>query len=477
MILVTGATGYIGRRLALRLLETAGLRLRLFVRNAAKLDPVLLERAEVVEGDTFDRPSLDRALAGVRVAYYLIHSMGAGSRFPDLDRRSALAFREACVRAGVPRIVYLGGLGDPDSASPHLRSRIETGEVLSAEPERVQAIWFRAGIIVGSGSASFEIIRHLVQKLPVMITPRFVRTRTQPIDVADVIEYLARAGDVSVPGNVVVDIGSEVMTFRDMLLRTASVMGLKRLLIPVPFFTPRLASYWLVLVTPVPFRVAGALVEGLGSETVARNDLAGRLFPEIEPAGFEESVGRALGEITANQVVSAWCDSSAMDVCDIRDRDATSRAVLRDERVFPFEPGLEKRIFDVVQSVGGDTGWYAYDRLWRLRGFADKVLGGPGLNRGRRDPKRLRPGDSVDFWKVVDLREGRRLLLANQMKVPGEAWLEYAVERGRLVQTAHFLPRGLAGRLYWILMAPFHALIFGAMGRAIVREARSVNNR
>jgi hypothetical protein len=306
-----------------------------------------------------------------------------------------------------------------------------------------------------------------------MVTPRFVRTRTQPIDVSDVLEYLVRAKDVELSGNAVVDIGSEVMTFRDMLLRTASVMGLKRLLVPVPVFTPRLASYWLVLMTPVPYRVAGALVEGLSSETVARNDLAGKLFPEIKPAGFEAAVRRALGEIEANEVVSAWCDSSALAACDIKDRQGISRAVLRDRRAFPFEPGLEARVFAAVESIGGETGWYAYDLLWRARGFADKVLGGPGLNRGRRDPKRLRPGDSLDFWKVVDIRAGKRLLLANQMKVPGEAWLEYAVEDGRLVQTAHFHPRGLWGRLYWVLMAPFHALIFGAMGRAIVREARS----
>ncbi len=473
MILVTGATGYIGRRLATRLVGDGRHRVRLFVRNASKLDPGLRLNADVVEGDTFDPAALRAALKGVRAAYYLIHSMGAGRDFPELDRRSAREFRDACVAADVERIVYLGGLGNTSTPSPHLRSRLETGEILSGRPDRIRTLWFRAGVIIGSGSASFEIIRHLVQKLPVMITPRFVSTRTQPIAVADVIEYLVRGADVSLAGNAVVDIGSEVMTFRDMLLRTSRVMGLKRRLIPVPVFTPRLASHWLVLVTPVPYRISGALVDGLSSETVAGNDLARGLFPEIRPAGFDDAVRGALDETVRKEVLSAWCDSSAMAVCDIRDRDTVSRAVLKETRTFPFEPGRERRVFDIVEAIGGETGWYAHNWLWRLRGFVDKVLGGPGLNRGRRDSKGLRPGDSVDFWKVVDIKKGRRLLLANQMRVPGEAWLEFRVETGRLIQTAHFHPRGLAGRLYWLAMTPFHALIFGAMGRAVVHRAVS----
>jgi hypothetical protein len=223
--------------------------------------------------------------------------------------------------------------------------------------------------------------------------------------------------------------------------------------------------------TPVPYRIAGALVNGLKSESVAKNNMAAGIFPEIRPAGFEEAVRRALSEMTERQVASSWCDSSGMASCDISGREEISDAVLREKREFPFEKGREKQVFDAAQSIGGSNGWFAYDWLWRLRGFVDKLLGGPGLNRGRRDPARLRLGDSLDFWKVVDYREGKRILLANQMKVPGDAWLEFAVEDGRLVQTAHFLPRGLWGRLYWIIMKPFHALIFGSMGRAIIRKA------
>jgi len=475
-VLVTGATGYIGRRLADRLIHEEGHAVRLFVRNAAKLDPALRHGAEVFEGSTLEPGSLGPALAGIDTAYYLVHSMGAGPDFPELDRRSAENFRDACIAAGVRRIIYLGGLGDKDTASRHLRSRIETGEILSARPGLVQTVWLRAGIIIGSGSASFEIIRGLVEKLPVMITPRFVQTRTQPVGVGDVIRYLAGSARLPGAGNLVVDLGSDVMTFREMLLRTAAVMGLRRWLIPVPVFTPRLASFWLVLMTPVPFRIASALVNGLKSESVARNDLAARLFPEVRPLGFEEAVRRALAEVSEGQVLSAWCDSSAGEACDVAGRDEVAARVLKDERSFRFPDDVSAReVFDAVQALGGRNGWYTYDWLWRVRGALDKLLGGPGLSRGRRDAKTLRLGDSLDFWKVADFRDGRRILLANQMKVPGEAWLEFVIEGKTLVQRALFLPRGLWGRVYWLLMKPFHALIFGSMGRAVIEKAKAVS--
>ena len=471
-VLVTGATGYIGRRLADRLSREEGISVRLLARNVDKVGPALKNKTEVIEGDVLDPASLEPALSGVETAYYLVHSMGAGASFPELDRRGALHFREACIAAGARRIVYLGGLGDKCAASRHLLSRIETGEILSARPDRIQTVWFRAGIVIGSGSASFEIVRHLVQKLPVMITPRFVRTRTQPIGVGDVVEYLAAALSLGEKGDLIVDVGSEVMTFRQMLLETAEAMGLKRLLIPVPFLTPRLASYWLVLVTPVPYRIAGALVNGLRSETVARNDLARTLFPGIRPRDFRESVRWALKEAEEDQVLSAWCDSSAQAACDVKGRERIPGGVYRETRVFPISGTTKRRVFDAAQSVGGRKGWPAFDRLWRVRGFVDKILGGPGSSRGRRDAKTLRVGDSLDFWKVVDYREGHRILLADQMKLPGQAWLEFLVEEAALIQTAYFLPRGLGGILYWFLMKPFHTLIFGRLGKGIVRMAR-----
>ena len=291
-ILLTGATGYIGRRLKERLLAEPDVELRLFVRNARKVRNEVRGRVEIFEGDTFHPRALAAAAAGVDVAYYLIHSMGSGSDFAALDRQSAENFRDECAAAGVRRVVYLGGLGVKDTASEHLRSRLETGEILSARPDLVQTIWVRAGVIIGSGSASFEIIRNLVQKAPILIAPRWVRTRTEPIAVGDILSYLAAARDVDATGNLVVDVGAGVMTFADILAGAARVMGLRRRLVPLPFFTPRMGAYGLVLLTPVPFRVAAALVEGLRSETVKLNDNARRYFPQIAPRPTKRLSGK-----------------------------------------------------------------------------------------------------------------------------------------------------------------------------------------
>ena len=455
-------------------MEDGSADIRLLVRSAGKLESAVREKTTVFEGNTLEPETLDAALSGVDTAYYLIHSMGAKGDYAALDRKSAEIFRDACIKNGVRRIVYLGGLGQKETASKHLLSRLETGEILSARPDDIQTIWFRAGIIIGSGSASFEIIRHLVHKLPVMITPRFVRTRTQPISVTDVIDYLSRAKNLETSDNAVVDIGADVMTFKDMLLQTAKVMGLKRRLIPVPIFTPTLSSYWLVLITPVPFGIAGALVKGLKSETVAQNDLAARLFPDVRPMPYQSAVRTALEEMKREQVISAWCDSSAQSSCDIEGRAKIAEAVVTDSRTFPYDGHTPEDVFAAVARIGGETGWYGYDRLWRFRGLMDKVIGGPGLRRGRRHPTELRLGDSLDFWKVVDIQPGKRLLLANQMIVPGEAWLEFQIEPASLTVTAHFLPRGLWGRLYWLLTKPFHTLIFSSMGKNILKQAKAL---
>ncbi|MFZ5799630.1 MAG: NAD(P)H-binding protein, partial [Thermodesulfobacteriota bacterium] len=362
-ILITGATGYIGRRLKTRLLARKDLSLRLLVRNRHKVSAATRARVEIVEGDTFNRQALDSALAGIDTAYYLVHSMGAEKDFAELDRRSAENFREACIRAGVRRIIYLGGLGAGESASKHLRSRIETGEILSALPERIQTIWFRAGIIIGSGSASFEIIRSLVHKLPVMITPKWVATMTQPIGVDDVLAYLEAALDLEREGDLVVDIGSRAMSFKEMMLQTARVLGLRRWLIQVPVLTPRLSSYWLVLFTTVPFRVAAALVEGLKSETVVQNDNAARFFPEIHPLPYEDAVRRAVEEQVQQQVISRWCDSSADAACDITAHDDPGGAILRDVRILPLDGLSQAAVFRAVCGIGGEHGWYTYNFL------------------------------------------------------------------------------------------------------------------
>ena len=476
-VLLTGTTGYVGRRLFDLLVREPDVRLRLLVRNAAKLNCPSSSTVEIVEGSTFDADALRRAADGCDTAYYLIHSMGAGKDFAELERRSAENFRESCIAGGLRRVVYLGGLGTKETGSEHLRSRIETGEILSARPDRLQTVWFRAGTVIGSGSLSFEIIRGLVEKLPVMITPRWVRTRTQPIGIADVLAYLQAALTVVVPEGAVVDIGSEPMSFRDLLLGAARVMGLRRYLIPVPVLSPRLSSYWLMLMTPVPFGITRALVEGLKSETIVTNDNAARYFPQIRPSSFAEAFAAALEEIERNQVVSRWCDSTAAAACDIQkhDLDKIAEAVYVDRRQRDFGSIPAEAVFRTVTSIGGPVGWPAAKALWRLRGFIDKLVGGPGLSRGRRNAAELRLGDSLDFWKVLDLRPGKRLLLLAQMKVPGKAWLEFAIRGSTIVQTAYFLPKGLGGRIYWWAMKPFHTVIFGRMIKKIVELARRLS--
>jgi uncharacterized protein YbjT (DUF2867 family) len=430
---------------------------------------------EIFEGSTFDTESLRKALEGIDVAYYLIHSMGTKGDFAKLDRLSAENFLHACIDAKVQRIIYLGGLGTKDTASKHLLSRIETGEILSSRPESIQTIWFRAGIIIGSGSASFEIIRNLVQKLPLLTTPKWVHTKTQPISISDVLGYLFQAKDLDTKKNLVVDIGSDQMSFKDMLIRASKVMGLRRILIPVFLLTPRLSSYWLILITPVSFRIAKALVEGLKSETVIQNDNAKKYFRRISPVSYEDAVKTALGEIEKKQIISRWCDSSAKEVCDIKDQDKIEAAVFTDKSVYDFGEIPSEMIFASIQSIGGENGWFRYDWLWKLRGVADKLVGGPGLNRGRRDPAILRIGDSLDFWKVIDLKEDKRLLLSSQMKLPGKGWLEFSVDDNALVQTVYFFPKGLWGRLYWYLTKPFHTLIFSDLAKGIIKRAKALS--
>ncbi|MBN2244941.1 MAG: SDR family oxidoreductase [Candidatus Aminicenantes bacterium] len=475
-ILLTGATGYIGRRLIETLLEDGSTNLRLFVRNKNKVNGYSSDRITISEGDTFDKNSLKNALKDIDTTYYLIHSMGAKGNFEDLDRISAENFLEACIQNRVKRIIYLGGLGEKETASRHLRSRLETGEILSSKPDQIQTIWFRAGIIIGSGSASFEIIRNLVQKIPLMTTPKWVRTKTQPISIKNVIEYLCLAKDLAFDKNLVVDIGSEVMSFKKMLLGAAKVMDLKRHIIIIPFFSPKLSSYWLVLITPVGFKLAKSLVEGLKSETIFQNENAKIYFPQVIPIPYERSFSDALEEIEKKQVISRWCDSSAQETCDAIDQDNIGNAVYLDKISQDLKGISEDKVFHSILALGGKNGWLKYDWLWQLRGFLDKILGGPGLHRGRRDPASLRIGDSLDFWKVADLEENKRLLLSNQMKVPGKAWLEFTLENNQLIQTAYFLPKGLWGRIYWWSTKPFHSFIFPAMARAIIQRAERMTS-
>lgn len=474
-ILITGATGYIGRRLKRRLLEDDRFTIRLFVRNRMKVDVSVVDLVEIFEGTTFDLESLQKALHGVDTAFYLIHSMGTKEDYSELDRKSAENFRKSCIAAGVRRIIYLGGLGVKDTASEHLLSRLETGEILSAEPEKIQTIWLRAGVIIGSGSSSYEIVRNLIQKLPVMITPRWVRTKTQPIGVEDVLSYLQDSISLEYEKDLVVDIGAELLSFQEMMKQAAEVSELKRYLFPVPLLSPRLSSYWLILFTPIPYRLASALVEGLKSETVLQNENAKRYYPQIEPLPFKEAIRRSNKKLELKQVISRWCDSSAEKSCDIKDFDDPTGAILRDVRIVEYKNGESAAdVFRSACEVGGPKGWFKYNILWRIRGILDKVSGGYGLNRGRRQFQELRLGDAVDFWKVVDIKDGKRLLLYAQMKLPGQGWLEFDCQPNQLVQTAHFIPKGILGRLYWYSVLPFHYFVFTDLARTVVSASKEM---
>ena len=469
-VLLTGSTGYIGRRLKKRLLEDENIDLRLLVRNKNSLSNEVKDKLEIFQGDTFDLESLKIALKDVDVAYYLIHSLNKDN-YRDLDKLSAQNFLEAAAFCKVKRIIYLGGLGVKNSdTSEHLLSRIETGEILSSN-KNIQTIWVRAGVIIGSGSASFEIIRNITEKLPIMTTPKWVTTKAQPIAVEDVLSYLHNSIYLKEEENLIVDIGSEQLSYKSMMLKTAKVLGLKRVIIPLPFMSINISSYWLNLFTPVPFSVAKALIEGLKSEVVIQNDNAKKYFPEITPISYEDAVSNAIKEIENDQVISRWNDNSN----NIWEKDAQneiSKAVFIDRKEIDISNLETSKVYQSFISIGGTNGWFDFDFLWEIRGIIDKMIGGVGLKRGRRSQCDLRISDCLDFWKVVDLKENERLLLFAQMKLPGMAWLEFKIKDNKLIQSAYFYPKGVLGRLYWYLLVPLHYFVFNNMIKSIIKKAK-----
>lgn len=468
-VLLTGADGYIGRRLKNILKDKSDIELRIFVRNKKRLSKDVLERFEVIEGDTFNKEALNKALCGVDTAYYLIHSLNK-ENYKELDKLSAQNFIDTASECGVKKVIYLGGLGVKNSdTSKHLLSRIETGEILSSS-KSVQTIWLRAGVIIGSGSASFEIIRNLVEKLPVMITPKWVDTYAQPIAVDDVVSYLYSALYLKYDKNLIVDIGSSKMRYRDMMLNTAKALGLKRYLLSVPFLSINFSSYWLNLFTPVPFSVAKALIEGLRSEVVIQNDNAKKYFPKIEPISYIDAVKKAEEEIEQNQVISRWSDAEG-STWDNRHLMEISDAIFVDREESDIGSYDKEKVFKAIKSIGGESGWFDYGFLWEIRGVIDKMIGGAGLSRGRRDSCDLRLGECLDFWRVEDIKENERLLLYAQMKVPGHAWLEFKIDGNRLIQSAYFYPKGIWGRIYWYAMTPLHYFIFKNMIHSILKNS------
>ncbi|MDD2292393.1 MAG: SDR family oxidoreductase [Aliarcobacter sp.] len=470
-VLLTGSTGYIGRRLKQILLNDENIELKLLVRNKKSVSS-LNENAQIIEGDTFNKESLKEALKDVEVAYYLIHSL-SNENYKDLDKISAQNFLDVAALCGVKRIIYLGGLGVKDeNTSEHLLSRIETGEILSSN-KNVQTIWFRAGVIIGSGSASFEIIRNLTEKLPIMTTPKWVNTKAQPIAVSDVLSYLHNGLYLEKKENLIVDIGSEQLSYKNMMLKTAKVLGLKRYLITLPFMSINLSSYWLNLFTPVPFTVAKALIEGLKSEVIIQNDHAKKYFPNITPISYEEAVKNAIKEIEENQVISRWNDKGD-GVWEKNAQNEISKAIFIDRKEVDISNLEASKVYQSFIGIGGENGWFDFDFLWELRGIIDKLIGGVGLKRGRRSQCDLRISDCLDFWKVVDLKKDERLLLYAQMKLPGEAWLEFKIKDNKLIQSAYFYPKGVLGRLYWYALVPLHYFVFNNMIKSIIKKAKAL---
>lgn len=475
LILVTGATGYIGGRLVPSLIE-AGYRVRVMVRDSSRLQGrPWLEQVEVIQGDVLDTTSLPTAMQGVSAAYYMVHSMSGSSDFAQRDLQAARNFGSAAREAGVGRLIYLGGLGDPHSdLSRHLRSRQETGNAL--RESGVPVTEFRAAIVVGSGSISFEMIRYLTERLPVMICPQWVFTKVQPISIRDILNYLVSALVVLESAGEIIEIGgSDVLTYGRMMLGYAEVRGLKRRLLPVPVLTPRLSSYWVHLVTPIPAGIARPLIDGLRNEVVVRTDTAGKLFPEIHPMDYKSAVLLALNDLDAHHVETSWSDSlgsSQGDVCPVVLTTVEGMIIEQRQRVTKVSQASAYRVFI---TLGGEQGWLFFNWAWKIRGAVDRLVGGVGLRRGRRDPVGARVGDAIDFWRVEAVEAGRMLRLRAEMKVPGRAWLQFEANPYRddltlLTQTAYFAPKGLSGLAYWYLLYPIHRIIFSGMIERVARQ-------
>ena len=479
IVLVTGATGYIGGRLVPRLLRE-GRHVRVLVRSRTRaLSRPWADQVEIAVGDALDHQTLLEALDGVDTAYYLIHSMSSGSDFHDMDVRAARTFGRAASEAGVKNIIYLGGLGQPQpNLSRHLKSRHETGDAL--REAGVPVTEFRAAVIIGSGSISFEMVRHLVERLPVMVCPTWIYSRIQPIAIDDLLDYLVSTLDTLESVGRTIEIGGkDVTTYRGLMLGYARARGLKRWLLPVPVLTPRLSSYWIHWTTPIPAPISRALAEGLRNEVVVTNDLARTLFPHIEPQDFASAIGRVTQDLDEGRIDTSWSDASGTSRRDARPVRLESRHGMIVERRRRTVAAPASNVYRVFTGIGGARGWYFANWTWKLRGMMDRLLGGAGLRRGRRHPDELRIGDALDFWRVEDLEADRRLRLRAEIKLPGRAWLQYEVREtqdgsSELEQTAAFIPRGLFGLAYWYALYPFHSWIFSGLIRAVARRAEGL---
>ena len=481
LYLVTGASGYVGGRLVRDLLAD-NKRVRVLVRDAKKIQGQgWANDVEIIEGNASSSADLDRALAGVHTAYYLLHSINAAADFGDIESAMALGFSQASERAALSQIIYLGGIANDENRSRHLTSRMNTGTQLATGSTPVLEL--RAGIIIGSGSASFEMLRHLTHRLPIMTTPKWVSNRTQPIAIRDVLYYLRACANLSKPVDEVRDIGGpEVVTYAQMMQTFASLSGLrKRKIIQVPVLTPKLSSLWIGFVTPVPTSLARPLVESLISEVVVDSK---KSIDAVIPQPVEglltvgQAIELALLRTANNNVNTRWSDAAYPTAPWQKaqgDPDWAGELMLKDHREITTDVPL-KFVWQEIEKIGGEHGWFGSDWLWYIRGLLDRMVGGVGLRRGRRDPEFLRIGDSLDFWRVEELEREKNLKLYAEMVLPGKAWLEFNLEvrdgQTYISQDALFAPRGLGGQIYWYLVSPFHFFIFPTMLRNIVKEAR-----
>ena len=488
LCLVTGATGYIGGRLVPELLA-AGHRVRVVARHPERLrDVPWFGDVEIVRGDASDSSAMGAALDSVEVAYFLLHSLNTGHGFAESERNMAAIFGEAALANGVSRIAYLGGIvppGELDDLSEHLRSRAEVGQLLRSSG--VPTAEFRAAVILGSGSASFEMLRYLTERLPAMVTPKWVRNRIQPIAIRDVLRYLVGAADLPADVNRTFDIGGpEVLTYLEMMKRYASVSGLhRRVIVPVPVLSPKLSSLWVGLVTPVPASIARPLVESLRHEVICGEHEIAAYIPD-PPGGlirFDDAIKSALKRIQDADVATRWSSASVWGAPaePLPSDPAWSGGTLYSDVRSVEVKASQHSTWRVVEGVGGDNGWYSFKLAWRVRGWLDRAVGGVGLRRGRRSPATLMIGETVDFWRVEEIDREKLLRLRAEMKVPGLAWLEYTVasnESGQTVlgQRATFYPRGLAGHAYWWSVAPFHRFVFVPMVHNMARKAEALEN-
>lgn len=465
-ILVTGATGYIGKRL-IPLLVQDGHQVICVVRDILRADTHYVEDSHIdfIEGDFLKPETLTNFPNNIDVAYYLIHSMSNSSKdFEDLEAQCAENFKHAIAKTAVKQVIYLSGITNDEKLSKHLRSRKQVEEILKSDTYATTI--FKAGIIVGSGSSSFEIIRDLVEKLPFMIAPKWLNTKTQPLAVRDVLSYLSKsAGDERLYNQNYDIFGPETLTYKNMLLEFAEVRKLKRYILTVPVMTPKLSSYWLYFVTSTSYKLASSLVDSMGVEIIGKPSNINTLL-EVNPISYKEAVALAFEKIEQNSIISSWKDSM---VSSGRLKNSFHKYV-NVPKFGCFKDYKEREITDAnetirkIWAIGGNNGWYYGTLLWRIRGYIDKMVGGIGLRRGRTSPTDLHVGDSLDFWRVIFAdKDKQKLLLYAEMKLPGEAWLEFKIEDNKLKQTATFRPRGLAGRLYWYSVLPFHGFIFRGM--------------